>query len=108
MKHKMYAIFDVKAEAYLPPWFLPTDGMALRAFADCVNDGDHNFGRHPNDYSLFCIGSFEDSDAEILSCKRSMGNGVEFIRAHSEPDMFISSDTLEEVTKRVNAEDRDG
>lgn len=63
MLHKMYAIFDTKAEAYLPPFYLPNDAMAVRAITDCVNDPKHQFNAHPMDYVLFALGTFSDSDA---------------------------------------------
>ncbi len=80
MKTKMFVIFDSKANAYLQPWFLSQDGMALRVFSDCVNDKEHNFGRHPEDYTMFRIGEFNDQDANIdWEAPKSMGNGIEFV-----------------------------
>jgi len=63
MLHKMFSVYDTKAEAWLPPFFLPTLGMAQRMFADCVNDIRHAFSRHPADYTLFLLGSFDDGSA---------------------------------------------
>ena len=79
MKHKMFVVFDTKANAYMQPWFLTQEGMATRAFTDCVNDPNHNFGRHPEDYILFDIGEFDDQTADIKwQAPRSLGNGIEF------------------------------
>lgn len=71
-----------KAQAYLPPFFLPTDGMATRTFADCVQSDSHQFGQHPHDYTLFCVGTFDDSAGQFIINERSqmLGNGVEFIK----------------------------
>jgi len=89
MKHKMFVIYDVKANAYMQPWFLTQEGMALRAFSDCVNDKEHNFGRHPEDYTLFNIGEFDDSNAEVTwQTPKSMGNGIEYIKLDTQPDLF--------------------
>ncbi len=82
MVHKMFSIFDVKAQAYLPPFFLPEKGMALRVFGDCVNSRDHQFGKHPGDYTLFELGSFDDSVC-LVSCAASamkVCNGLELVR----------------------------
>ncbi len=80
MKSKMFVIYDSKAEAYLQPWFLTTEGQAKRAMADCVNDKDHNFGRHPEDYTLFEIGEFNDQDARVeWNAPKSLGNGIEYV-----------------------------
>lgn len=79
MKQNAYTVYDEKAQAFLPPFFMHQDGMATRTFADCVNDADHNFGKHPHDYTLFQIGSFDDNTGELTATeKKSLGNGVEF------------------------------
>lgn len=67
MKHRIFAVYDVKAYAYLPPFFMPEKGMAARVFSDCVESESHQFGKHPEDYTLFFIGSFDDETAEIVS-----------------------------------------
>jgi len=79
MKHKIFTIFDSKAKAYLTPFFLHEDGMAIRVFADCINDETHQFGKHPEDYTLFCIGSWDDEKAKFLTNNPiALGNGIEF------------------------------
>ncbi len=79
MKTKIFAIYDNKADAYLPPWFLTTNAMAVRAFSDCIRDPDHNFGAHPEDYTLFCIGEFQNANGKIEPyVPFSMGNGIEY------------------------------
>ncbi len=90
MKHRMFCVHDVKAKAYMQPWFLHQDGMATRAFADCVNDPEHNFGRHPADYTLFFIGVFDDATGMcITQAPMAMGNGIEFIELElGEDDLF--------------------
>ena len=54
--------------------------MATRSFSDCIDDTEHNFARHPADYTLFKIGTFNDKTAEIeyLSPHINLGNGVEY------------------------------
>jgi len=80
MKHHIFTIFDSKAHAYLTPFFLHKDGMAVRVFADCINDKTHMFGKHPEDYTLFNIGSWSDDKAKFLTNNPiSLGNGLEFV-----------------------------
>lgn len=62
MNLKVFTVYDDKAKAYLPPFFLPEIGMAVRTFSDCVNDASHAFGRHPEDYTLFVAGTFSQSE----------------------------------------------
>lgn len=80
MIHKIYTIYDEKAEAYLPPFFLPNDAMAIRTFSDCVQSPEHQFGKHPSDYTLMSSGHFDDLSGEfiIAANNKSLGNGVEF------------------------------
>jgi len=70
VKFKAYSIFDEKAKAFLPPFFLHNEAVAVRAFADCVNNPEHQFGKHPTDYTLFCLGGFDDTTGsfEDLGC----------------------------------------
>lgn len=67
MVTKIFSIFDQKAKCHLPPFFLHESGQAVRAFSDCVNDPNHNFGKHPEDYTLVAIGEFDDIDGHILA-----------------------------------------
>ncbi len=79
MKHKVFCVYDSAADAYLPPFFLPEQGQAIRVFGDCVNSADHQFGKHPGDYTLFFLGSFDDRSAGFdieASCIKLI-NGVE-------------------------------
>lgn len=67
MIHKMFSVYDEKAKAYLPPFFLHTVGMAHRAFADAVNDPSHMFAKHPEDFYLFRVGEFNDESGVVES-----------------------------------------
>lgn len=65
MIQQCYAVFDTKASAFLTPFFLPTDGMAIRVFSDCVRDSQHQFGKHPEDFSLFRVGQFDADNGKL-------------------------------------------
>lgn len=94
MVHKMFTIFDQKAKAWLPPFFLPQEGVAIRTFADCVNSPDHNFGRHPEDYSLFCIGSFDDA-AGVVAAAREPVLVVQALQLKAEVPVLSQLDMLD-------------
>jgi len=80
MEHKMFSIYDNKAQAYLPPFILPRLEMAMRTFADCVNAKDHKFSLHPGDYTLVELGDFDDNTATIKSHTVAIviGTGLDF------------------------------
>jgi len=74
---KIFSIYDEKAEAFLQPFFMETVGQAERALIDCLSDENHNFSRHSADYTLFQIGEFDQTTAEITPLKIGLSNLVE-------------------------------
>jgi len=79
MIHNMFTVYDSKAEAYLPPFYEQTKGSALRAFMDTCSRPDHPFYKHPEDYTLFHLGSFDDNDKsfDILRTAEPLGTAIE-------------------------------
>lgn len=65
MKLTIFSIFDVKAAAFLPPFYMVNRSTAERAFLDSVSDPGHMFCKHPEDYVLHILGTFEDADASF-------------------------------------------
>lgn len=59
MKEKIFAAFDAKAQVYLPIFQTGTYGSAERSFADAVNSPEHQFGKHPEDYTLMHLGEID-------------------------------------------------
>lgn len=76
---KVFSIYDAKAQAYLQPFFMSNIGLALRAIGDCLSDPNHQFTKHPEDYTLFNLGTFDPVTGIFESDKVSLGNLVEFI-----------------------------
>ena len=81
MKFKVFTIFDVKAEAYLPPFFMHAKGLAERAFINMAKDPSNQIGLNPEDYTLFEIAEFDDSNATLvmLPAKVPLLTGIEAI-----------------------------
>lgn len=77
MHLEMFAIYDKKAGAYLPPFFLPNVAMAVRTFCDCVTDDGHQFGKHPEDYSLHQFGSFDQTSGLFEDAKDIVITGLD-------------------------------
>lgn len=65
MKLEMVAVYDTKAQAYGTPNFVVSLGIAIRSFADEVNRPDANnvLYRHPDDFVLYHLGSYDDTTA---------------------------------------------
>lgn len=60
---RLYSIYDSKAEQFSPPQVYHNDMLALRAFEGIVNDDKMLICKYPEDFSLYYIGNFGDSDA---------------------------------------------
>jgi len=66
-KINIFAVFDKKAVSYLQPFYFTQKGQAIRSFEDAVNDPQTSFNKHPEDYSLFKLGEFDDQSGIIKS-----------------------------------------
>lgn len=63
----IFTVFDDKATAYLKPFVMENEPMALRAFTDAVNDEGTEFWKHPEDYTLWRCGIFDCVTGEIAA-----------------------------------------
>lgn len=67
MKVNVYAIYDCKMAVYSQPMFLHNDNTAIRTFTDIVNETQNGLSRHPEDYSLHLVGSWDDNTGKLES-----------------------------------------
>ena len=67
MRMNAYAIFDRATASYSQPFFLASDAAAARSFKDSANDETRNVGAHPEDYTLYRIGRYDDQTAELAA-----------------------------------------
>lgn len=67
MKHALMVIRDIKVEAFNTPFCTPSVGMAIRGFTDAVNNSnkDSDVSKHPKDFDLFQLGTYNDEDGQI-------------------------------------------
>lgn len=74
-----YCVFDSKAEAYMAPFFFQTNGQAIRAFSDLANNKSSTVAQHPEDFTLFSIGFFNDEDGSLEpEVHHSLGTAIEY------------------------------
>ena len=87
----IFAIFDMKMGAYLQPMFFRSEGEALRAWQDIVNDSNPNNGiaKYPEDYSFYHLGNWNDESGEftILDKPKSYGSAVGYKTVSQENPM---------------------
>ena len=81
---QIFTVYDIKARAYLPPFFVPSIEVAKRTFLDASLDKEHQFGKHPEDYNLMHLGEFNDENGtfNILESKVSLGLAIEHKAAY--------------------------
>lgn len=60
-----FSIFDIKSEVFSPPFFMSSNGEAVRAFKDLANDAGTMIGRHPSDFRLMRLGTFDNATGEF-------------------------------------------
>jgi len=65
MKTQLYGIFDTAAGVYQKPFFGQSDGEVIRSFQDISVDAEHPIGRHPEHYSLYRLGTFDDNNGKV-------------------------------------------
>ena len=101
-----YSIFDTAAAAYTRPFFMPSDGEAVRACGDIAMDKDHHVGRHPECYYLCRIGTWNDKTGQLESRPpESLATALEMVARQREIELGMpGTDDLEEVAlSSVNA-----
>lgn len=83
MKLLAFAVHDSKAELFSRPFFAVAAGAAVRSFEDAVNDGKSEYGAHPADYTLFCIGDYDDGTGVLVARREllNLGNGVQYVKS---------------------------
>lgn len=72
MKVGIYAVRDVKADAFMQIMSFANDGVASREFGFAVANKDSFLARSPADYALYRLGSVDETSGEIESQLPSM------------------------------------
>ncbi len=66
MKAQIYAIFDTCSGIYEKPFFHTADDAVRREFQDVCTSADHPISKHPEHYSLWRLGNFDNNTGKIL------------------------------------------
>lgn len=81
--HKIFSVYDSKANAFLLPFFAVNGRVALRMFERAVNDESTDFHRFSSDYTLFEVGEWDQDSGEVFAygAKVSLGLAAQFAKA---------------------------
>lgn len=76
MKIKLFSVYDSKVEQFLQPLFARTTAEAMRMWKSACAQEDSNFYKYAGDYTLFEIGTFDDSTAELRALLTPVNLGL--------------------------------
>lgn len=77
----IYSVKDNQVDSYAAPFTSPTNGSALRAFADHVNDPGSMANKHPQDFALYHLGTFNDQEGTIIAnMPQRIGTAAEYLK----------------------------
>lgn len=104
MKHLGYSVYDSKAMAYTAPVFQPSEGLAFRAFEKAVTDHDSEWAKNPEDYSLWFVAEYDDSNGTVQEClPKSVYTGMEAVAAVLAKNKRLRA--LQDEISQLNSED---
>lgn len=83
----VYAIYDSKVQAFLQPWYAQNHATACRNLELACRDPKSGFVQFPVDYTLFCIGEYDDQSGVISphQLHQNLGNMQQFLPAAETP-----------------------
>lgn len=86
MQYRIYSVYDSKAEAFMQPFFMATNGQAIRAFTQEAENKESMIGKYPMDYTLFELGVFHDANAkiELLTAPTPLGSAQEYVTSRGQ------------------------
>lgn len=114
--HKLYSVYDSVAETWGKPFPMKNKGEAIRGFQQACNDSQTQLYLHPEDYTLFEIGEWDEDNGQILmhDAKISCGVAIEYInRTQDTRETSLSNPRMEspqklmEITKEAQTKEGD-
>lgn len=119
MFHRIFAVYDAKVGVYGQMFVARTREEGQRIFGDVVNDPNTVINRHPEDFHLFEIATFDDANGTVLPHKASdqLGKALEYVIRNKpsngemfevDPDRIIASqEATDMLPPGVNGGDDD-
>lgn len=82
MTRKMYSIRDIKGDYFNAVHISSTHGEAERNFRTLVNEPNSTVSKYPEDFDLYCVGEFNDTDGTITPKypAERICNGSQFVQ----------------------------
>lgn len=68
---KLFALYDSKVSSFANPVCARSDGEAIRMVTDAAADPSTLFSKHPSDFVLYCVGTYDEDTGEVAPTKLS-------------------------------------
>lgn len=83
MVKSIFVVYDSKGEFYSPPMLFVSKGEAIRSFSEWAVDQSIPIGKHPADFTLFSLGTWDDSSAkyQLHSTPISICTALDFAKS---------------------------
>ena len=65
MTFGVFSIYDAATLVYSAPFVSQTNESAMRTFGDAAKDNQTNINKHPADFSLFRVGTWDDDNGKL-------------------------------------------
>lgn len=67
--HKFYSLYDTKVATFGNPFCALSDGAACRMVIDAAGDPNTMLHKHPADFILYFLGTFDEDTGEVAGGK---------------------------------------
>lgn len=74
-----FCLLDTKTGIHHPPFFVAHVGLAIRAIKDLGSDLNTSVGRHPADYQLVQLGTFDDNTGQTVNAYQPVATVVQLV-----------------------------
>lgn len=80
---RIYSIYDSKSQLYSQPFYSMNNATAIRSFTLPCNEPGHDFNRFPADYTLMCIGEWDDRTGTVKASEtnENLGLALHYVKA---------------------------
>lgn len=101
MTTKVFSVYDSKACVFGNPFVMVTVGAAIRAFTELCNDPQTMVYRHPSDFVLYEIGSFEDSKGVLIELQPHNHLGLASDYKEQKPVVYNPAGSVDKFIKEA-------
>lgn len=101
----VFSLYDLKTGAYSTPFFMNHPGEAMRACVDLATDRNTTVGRHPADFALHKIGTFDQSTGLLQPQQPESLGSVQSMLPVQPPLPMFNPDGMDRVIVPRRADD---